>query len=104
MLVVKVYVWPFGHREAEREIGRAYIWNIGGTVLHGDYGVAVMNDPKLDYDSSDKLASGTLVGFPRGPRNLWPLVRHALNKVRPILRQRPPRPISHASTEAEPLS
>lgn len=95
MLVVKVEIWPFGQKEHAREIGRTYIWNVGGDQWNGSYSVAVC-DPDMDYDIQHPagpfgprrhwLKKGSVLTFPRGPKNIWPLVLAALKscKVRKV--------------------
>lgn len=85
MLVVRVEIWPFGNADARREIGRTYIWNDGtGDIERGNYNVAVLGEDGADVIVAREpilahaIAKGTVAAYPRGPRNLWPLVRDAL--------------------------
>lgn len=99
MLVVKVEVWPFGHQEHAKEIGRAYIWNDAtGDIMHGNYGVAIMPDtrdylPTREILEREAASKGKVFNYPRGPYNLWPLVRDALKACR--IRKKKALPLSH---------
>lgn len=41
MLVVRVYIWPFGDRSRERLLQEATVVNVGGDGERGDYDVAL---------------------------------------------------------------
>ncbi len=91
MIVIKVCMWPHGMASQEYEIARATITNVGGTDLHGDYHVRV--------SQGQRTFMGTVIGYPRGPRNLWPLIKRALSAVRPQIRGSRPEPRSHGALD-----
>ena len=104
MIAIRVEFWPQGNRAKSREIGRAYIWADDGgdnTVTVGDYRVAVMPSGVLDVEPVGAVMwkkahrRGHVKEFPRGPANLWPLIRAALNRCH--IRRRPAEGRSHGA-------
>lgn len=104
MIVVRLEIWPYGSYENRSEIGRAYIWNDGTELSphYGNYGVAVMKPEDLaDLPAwitplgrgGGTLGTGFVPRYPRGPLNLWPLVRDALRACK--LRRVKTQPPSH---------
>lgn len=71
MLEVKVYMVPFGIREAQEEISSIRIWNKGnGNIEIGHYGYEIT-------DSKGLKIEGNMDGFSRG--------EGALNLIKKIL-------------------
>lgn len=107
MLAIRVELWPGGDRDRATEIGRCYIWNEtgAGEAKRANYGVAIMPDGKLDVLAYRELmlkhaaVHASVEDYPRGPRNLWPLIRDALVACR--LRKAASRPFSHGDRRPE---
>jgi hypothetical protein len=89
MLAVIVQIWPRGNPSKAREIGRAYIANVGGTLTRGDYDVAVCRrgtasvpDP-INIAGPKATRSGRVTGYPRLAYNMWRLITRALKSAFP---------------------
>jgi hypothetical protein len=73
MIVVKIFLWPFGNEEREQQLGEVRIHNdCTGTKTTGNYGVKLMKSMK--YAKLPGIwKSGHVTGFPRlilGPYDL----------------------------------
>lgn len=81
MIVVIVELWPRGDGNKAKEIGRAYIGNVGGTADSGNYEVAVCRQgtTKCPFTGEVKAArTGSVENFPRRSYNMWRLIIRSL--------------------------
>lgn len=87
MIVVKVELWKGGNENLKSELGRTYIWNVGGTDKHGDYKVAVCR--KGSYGKFANVFDGKalryseVLRYPRESYNMWRLIVRALRGAFP---------------------
>jgi hypothetical protein len=83
MIVVKIELWPKGHEDKAREIGRMHLTNqFTKTVTNpklGDYLVQV-----LRRGTTDKVTrEGIVFNYPRQSYNIWRLITRALKVTFP---------------------
>lgn len=86
MIRIRVEMCPHGDErpEAVREIGRAYIANVGGNAVRGDYKVAVCRrgstavPAPIDPVGPKATRSGSVRGYPRLAYNMWRLIHRAI--------------------------
>jgi hypothetical protein len=86
MIRVRVEMCPLGDErpEAVREIGRAYIANVGGNAVRGDYEVAVCRrgstavPAPIDPSGPKATRSGRVGNYPRLAYNMWRLIHRAI--------------------------
>lgn len=86
MIRVRVEMCPHGDErpEAVREIGRAYIANVGGNAVRGDYEVAVCRrgttavPAPIDPGGPKATRAGQVNGYPRLAYNMWRLIARAI--------------------------
>jgi hypothetical protein len=99
MIVVRVEYWPFGWEVHAQELSRLYVTNDGSESdpFYGNYSVKICAPDKSRHLSENWQHAGRLLRYPRGPKNLWPLIRDALRSVH--LRQSKPEPRSHGHIE-----
>jgi len=90
MIVIKVEMWPYGRAEQAREIGRAYIANVGGDVERGNYRAWVCRrngsvDPAevCRHEGGPAVRKGEVRDYPRLRYNMWRLVIRALRSCFP---------------------
>lgn len=87
MIVVKVEMWKGGDPNKKYDLGRTYIWNVGGTGKTGDYKVAVCR--KGSYGKMDNVFDGKalryaeVLNYPRESYNMWRLILRALRGAFP---------------------
>lgn len=98
MIAVKVELWPRGSEDHAREIGRAYIANVGGDATRGNYDVAVCrrNTTAVPVPIHPEGPKPTRVGavndYPRLSYNMWRLIVRALRSAFPEEDRRPAFP------------
>lgn len=102
MLVIKVEMWPYGRRDQAYEVGRAYLYNTGSldSATHGNYGIHIAKTHYFDQARGRGAAEyidkrGYVQAFPRGHKNLWPLILSALQSCK--LRKSKAEPASHGT-------
>lgn len=84
MIAIKVELWPFGDESRAKEIGRAYIANVGGTHDRGDYEVAVCRrgttkvPQPVNPEGPKPTRFGSVKNYPRLAYNMWRLIIRAL--------------------------
>lgn len=86
MIRIRVEMCPRGDETDEKvyEIGRAYVANVGGDALRGDYEVAVCRrgstavPSPIDPSGPKATRSGKVFAYPRLAYNQWRLVIRAL--------------------------
>lgn len=70
-----------------KEIGRAYIWNVGGSPERGDYEAAVCRKGSFDALAAIRhgkaLRYGEVKDYPRRSYNVWRLVSRAIRSCFP---------------------
>ncbi len=106
MIVIKVYLWSFGDPRTETEIGRAYLYNTGANIADphaGDYGIHIAkphfwDEARSKFGSQFQSHRGFVPNFPRGHKNLWPLILAALRSCK--LRRTKGQPVSHGDIPA----
>lgn len=86
-------MWPLGDASRKYELGRTYIYNVGGNRAHGDYQVRVCRkNAKKNYDIAPRqiveggsgfARTGSVVNYPRKSYNVWRLVLRALRNCFP---------------------
>ena len=78
MIVVKVELWPGGHEDRKRELGRMHLTNQGtGTRERGNYAVKLMRRGTVDVVQR----TTDIENYPRQSYPVWELVRRALQKL-----------------------
>lgn len=85
MIVVKVCMWPGGHKEQEYEIARAYIANDGKRTREtnskkGDYIARFMQSNKFNPNKVWKTSSATNIDRVR--RGVWDILYVALHSIK----------------------
>lgn len=76
MIVVFIEVWPKGDQSKAKTLGMAEMTNDGtGSNTHGNYRL------KLVGKTSRYRRQSVTTDFPRKSRNIWELLRRALNDV-----------------------
>lgn len=69
------------------EIGRTYIYNVGGTTEVGEYEVKVAKEENFDEGLratlDDPMREGEVKDYPRLDYNVWRLVSRALRSAFP---------------------
>ena len=77
--MIKIELWPHGDETRAREIGRAEIANVGGTVEYGNYDVRLFKS--AEYAKSEnvgKIYKRGHVGMFARRNSPWRLLRLAL--------------------------
>ena len=88
MLVVKIELWSARDR-SQKEVGRMYIANVGGTMDRGDYNVAVCRrgttaiPSPIDPNGPNPTRNGQVKNYPRLAYNVWRLITRALKECFP---------------------
>ncbi len=81
MIVIKIELWPKGDGLRCRELGRAYIANVGGTQKRGNYQVAVCRKGSTSCPLTGKTKAareGIVENYPRLSYNVWRLIIRSL--------------------------
>lgn len=89
MIVVKLEMWPHGDESQMYELGRTYIYNVGGTVKRRDYEVRVCRKGHYDVsptqlaDGEGFTRTGSVKDFPSLSYNVWRLILRCLGVAFP---------------------
>lgn len=81
MIVVKIELWPYGNEARKQEIGRTYIYNVGGTQERGNYAGFVCRKGVFEpFEKAKLVATRTLEvkDYPRLSYNVWRLISRSL--------------------------
>lgn len=89
MIVVRLEMWPKGDESRKREIGRAFVYNDGGSLRRGNYEVRVCRKNRFDHVPGDVptddgfARTGRVENYPRLSYNVWRLILRALRAAFP---------------------